>query len=60
MCIAERIHPFSFFFKKILLSIFGPVAMSVLSLVSKSRGYSLVAVRRLLISVAPLVAEHRL
>jgi len=31
-----------------------------LSLVVESRGYSLAVVHRLLIAVAPLVAEHRL
>ena len=36
------------------------VAAHGLSLVAASRGYSSVAVRRLLIAVASLVAEHRL
>ena len=36
------------------------VAVSSLSLVAASRGYSLVAVCRLLIVVASLVVEHRL
>ena len=50
-------------FKKMLLFIFGCAGFSLLfgfSLVVVSRGYSLVAVLGFLITVASLVAEHRL
>ena len=47
-----------FFFFFWLFWIF--VAASGLSIVTVKRGYSLVAVHRLLIAVASLAAEHRL
>ena len=55
-------HKGSFFM--LFIFIFGCAGSSLLHgdffLVAKSGGYSLVAVRGILIAVAPLVAEHRL
>jgi len=47
-------------FMYLFLAELGLCCCTGLSLVATSRGYSLVAVRRLLIAVASLVGEHQL
>ena len=62
-------HTFSFFFFKqvtlflkfhLILAVLSLCCCPVFSLVVESRGYSLVAERRLLVMVASFVAGHRL
>ena len=49
-----------FFFTYLFLAVLGILCYMSFSLVVASRGYSLVAVKELLMAVASLVAEHGL